>query len=236
MAKALLLPDVARTFTSPLPEAFGSSEAYSRERSRLQKVAERLLPVETYVRDRLVQRERDLDALKGCRALVKACRERGIEPKLLDMSFMTACTRSRRGWLVPQFALVDVTKSAKCRLQYPSEKSASPRICQDLYDMDRLERDIPWILRVMDDEGDRKIEYEWRGTMPEHIRTAAKVALSVSQVDVYLVIDTAGQWNCTPVPADPLLVARIRDGSPWFLLGIFDPSPFEDWVAREMTA
>jgi hypothetical protein len=87
----------------------------------------------------------------------------------------------------------------------------------------------------------RHIGYRWVGNMPAKLGGFASFARKLGDprngtgMKVSLVCDTQGQWVRMPVPADPIVVARVQHSTEYIMLGIFNPSPMEEWVAEQLT-
>lgn len=239
----MTLSQVVGTHSQPIDTSSGL-ESIEAEMVRVQAVLNRLLPAERASRNHLVSKLEKLAQNKLLLLLQQQCEKQGAQLQKLNMSFMKMCTRSARstgGWLVPQFALVRVCQERPfAALTYGRsswvECEPSHGLSR-LYDVERLESDIR-TLWIFGRDKKRRISFTWQGTMPSHIRSLAKTAKDlVEWPNVYLVVDTQGHWMCESLyeaaPADPLLVAKV--GDQWVLLGQFDPTPIEEWVAAEMT-
>lgn len=210
------------------------------KRGKLTAVLEQLIPAEMASRKHLVSELEKLDNMRLILNLQQQC-----DIKKLDMGFMRTCTRSAIRWMVPQFALVRVFAfTPEAVLTYGRFSRVECEPSQDfrgLYDVQRLESDIH-TLWIFGRDKKRRISFTWQGTMPSRIRALANTAKDlVGKANVYLVVDTKGHWQCESFykapPADPLLVVKVGEGrgAQWFLLGQFDPTPMEQWVAAEMT-
>lgn len=242
----MTLSQVVGTHSQPIDTSSGL-ESIEAEMVRLKAVLDRLLPAERASRNHL---ERELEKLAENKLLLnlqQQCEKQGAQLQKLDMSFMKMCTfaRSMGRWLVPQFALVQVFQmSPQTTLTYSHSRLPKCEPSQNLvylYDMERLEGDIH-TLWIFGRDKKRRITFTWQGTMPSQIRGLASTAKDlVGWSNVYLVVDTEGHWECESLyeapPADPLLVAKVGEGqgAQWVLLGQFDPTPMEQWVAAEMT-
>lgn len=244
------LTQVVESHSTPL-NVLETHEDNRKKWDQIQRLLSGLLPCESAGRNHLLE-EKIILVEKGLTLdLRDAFLNYGIQIMKLDMSFMKICTRSPSStgsWLVPQFALVNVfdywnpvasiTYGLSVRTECHPSAAYAYGLLSPLYDVERLANDIPSMWGLWGRNKKRRIRFEWQGTMPSQIRALANTAKDlVGEGNVFLVLDTAGQWECKSyyqaAPADPLLVAKV--GSSWFLLGRFDPSPLKEWAAAEMT-
>lgn len=163
------------------------------------------------------------------------------DPGRLNMAFMQRTSRQpvegmRRQRLLPCFALVPylVGKHRPCHTPTCNldDGYTSPRWYRELIGAETLramKRDISLLERLL--AGVPEFTYQFDGPIPDEIREMARIADSTG-FEVYLVCQAEGLWNGEYAPSDPLLVAE-KHGS-WFLLGLFDPTPLEEWAASEM--